>query len=100
VVLEGTRSGRSRSMAHVVVMVLVPLVPLTCLALVLWLDRLEETLDRSVDRRREHAAAPQAQLEASLAGVSSSSGSSSAAPTSPRAAVATPEVSLGGSTNR
>jgi hypothetical protein len=100
VVLGGNTVGAVlRSMAHVVVMVLVPLVPLTCLALVLWLDRLEETLDRSVDRRREHAAAPQAQLEASLAGVSTSS-RSSAAPTPPRAAVATPEASLGGSTNR
>lgn len=76
-------------MPQVLVMSLVPLIPLACLALVLWLDRLEETLDRSVDRRREHAAAPQAQLEASLAGSS----------VSPAAAVGGADVSLGGSTN-
>jgi hypothetical protein len=79
-------------MPQLVVMMLVPMVPLTCLALVLWMDRLEETLDRSVDRRREHADAPQAQLEASLAGVPASS-------RGPRPAVAAADVSLGGSTN-
>lgn len=77
-------------MPQVVVMMLVPLVPLAFLALVLWLDRLEETLDHAVDRRRAQAGAPQAQLEASLARASASS-----AP-----AVAGPDVSLGGRTNR
>jgi hypothetical protein len=70
-------------------MMIVVMVPLTCLALLLWLDRLEETLERSVDRRREQAAAPQVQLEASLAASASS-----------RPAVAAADVSLGGSTNR
>jgi hypothetical protein len=78
-------------MPQLFVMMLAPMVPLTCLALVLWMDRLEDTLDRSVDRRRQQADAPQAQLEASLAGT---------AVPSPRAAVAGgPDVSLGGSTN-
>jgi hypothetical protein len=86
-------------MAHVVVVLLVPMVPLACLALLLWLDRLEETLDRDVDRRREHLAAPEAQLEASLAGVSAASASWGAGdPAVP--AAAGPDVSLGGSTNR
>lgn len=89
-------------MPHVIVMMLVPLVPLACLALLLWLDRLEETLDRAVDRRRERAGAPEAQLEASLAGVSPSPAVAPApavpAPGSP--AVAGADVSLGGSTNR
>jgi hypothetical protein len=75
-------------MSHVMMLIVV-LVPLVCLALLLWLDRLEETLERSVDRRREHAAAPQVQLEASLAASASS-----------RRAVAAADVSLGGSTNR
>ena len=70
-------------------MMIVVMVPLTCLALLLWMDRLEETLERSVDRRREQAAAPQIQLEASLAASASS-----------RSAVAAADVSLGGSTNR
>jgi hypothetical protein len=91
-------------MPHVIVMMLVPLVPLTCLALLLWLDRLEETLDRAVDRRREQAAAPEAQLEASLAGVSASPApavaSSPAVPAPVSPAVAGPDMSLGGSTNR
>jgi hypothetical protein len=91
-------------MPHVFVMMLVPLVPLTCLALLLWLDRLEETLDRSVDRRREQAAAPEAQLEASLAGVSASPtpavASSPAVPAPVSPAVPGPDMSLGGSTNR
>ena len=89
-------------MPHVIVMMLVPMVPLTCLALLLWLDRLEETLDRDVDRRRARSAAPEAQLEASLAGVSPSPApavASAPAPISPPA-VAGPDVSLGGSTNR
>jgi len=90
-------------MTHVIVMMLVPLVPLTCLALVLWLDRLEETLDRDVDRRRAHAGAADAQLDASLAGVSPSPAPVSApavsASVSP-AGVPGPDVSLGGSTNR
>jgi hypothetical protein len=87
-------------MPQVIVMMLVPLVPLVCLALVLWLDRLEETLDRDVDRRREHLAAPETQLEASLAGVSASPSPAVASASSSRSAVAGPEVSLGGSTNR
>lgn len=81
-------------MPHLLVISLVPLVPLACLALVLWLDRLEETLERDVDRRREHASAPQTQLEASLAAVPAVP----VVPASP--AVAGPDVSLGGSTNR
>lgn len=81
-------------------MLLVPLVPLSCLALVLWLDRLEETLDRAVDRRREHLAAPEAQLEASLAGVSTSPAPAVASSPARPPAVAGPGVSLGGSTNR
>jgi hypothetical protein len=76
-------------MPHVLVICLVPMVPLACLALVLWLDRLEETLDRDVDRRRKQASAPQTQLEASLARLSA-----------PSVAVTGPEVSLGGSTKR
>jgi hypothetical protein len=87
-------------MPHVIVMLLVPLVPLACLALVLWLDRLEETLDRDVDRRREHAGAAEAQLEASLAGVSASPAAAVVPASSARPAVAPPDVSLGGSTNR
>jgi hypothetical protein len=75
-------------MPHLIVMMLVPLVPLTCLALVLWLDRLEETLDRDVDRRRSAASRSQSQLEASLAGAPSS------------APVVAADASLGGSTNR
>jgi hypothetical protein len=92
-------------MPHVIVMMLVPMVPVTCLALVLWLDRLEETLERDVDRRREQAAAPEAQLEASLAGVSASPAPAVApasavpAPVVPPA-VGGPDISLGGSTNR
>jgi hypothetical protein len=91
-------------MPHVIVMMLVPMVPLACLALVLWLDRLEETLDRDVNRRRAQAAAPEAQLEASLAGVSPSPApvvaSAPALPAPVPPAVAGPDVSLGGSTNR
>jgi hypothetical protein len=87
-------------MSHIVVMMLVPVVPVACLALVLWLDRLEETLDRDVDRRREHLAAPEAQLEASLAGVSTSSVSAALSSSRRPAGVPAPEVSLGGSTNR
>ena len=34
------------------IVVLVPLVPLSCLALVLWLDHLEETLVRDCRRRQ------------------------------------------------
>jgi hypothetical protein len=81
--------GGYRDMPHLLVICLVPTVPLACLALVLWLDRLEETLDREVDRRRKQVSAPQTQLETSLAGVSASS-----------VAVTGPEVSLGGSTKR
>jgi hypothetical protein len=87
-------------MSHVVVMMLVPVVPVACLALVLWLDRLEETLDRDVDRRREHLAAPEAQLEASLAGVSTSPAPAALSSSRPSPGVAAAEVSLGGSTNR
>jgi hypothetical protein len=83
-------------MSQVIVLCLVPLVPLTCLALLLWLDRLEETLDRDVDRRRRQAGARQAQLEASLAGASVSSVASASLTVGPGG----PEVSLGGSTNR
>ena len=92
-------------MPHVIAMMLVPLVPLACLALLLWLDRLEETLYRDVTRRREQAAAPEAQLEASLAGISPSPApavASAPAVPSPVAppAVAGPDISLGGSTKR
>jgi hypothetical protein len=76
-------------MPHPTLLLIVVSVPFVCLALLLLLDRLEETLDRSVDRRREQAAAPQLQLEASLAASASS-----------RPAVAPADVSLGGSTNR
>jgi hypothetical protein len=87
-------------MSHVVVMMLVPVVPVACLALVLWLDRLEETLDRDVDRRREHLAAPEAQLEASLAGVWTPPVPAPLSSSRLPAGVAPAEVSLGGSTNR
>ena len=91
-------------MPQVIVMMLVPMVPLGCLALVLWLDRLEETLDRDVYRRRERAAAPETQLEASLAGISSSPApavvTAPAAPAPVAPVVAGPDISLGGSTKR
>ena len=96
-------------MPHVLVMCLVPMVPLSCLALVLWLDRLEETLDDDVDRRRAQMSAPQAQLERSLAvasvgaspsAASPASPSSSRSPSSSPAVVGAPaDASLGGRTN-
>ena len=90
-------------MPHVLVICLVPLVPLSCLALVLWLDRLEETLDDDVDRRRAQLAAPHVQLERSLAvasvGSSAGASSSSVRPSAPAVVGAPADASLGGSTN-
>lgn len=40
-------------MPHLAVLALAPLVPLACLGLVLYMDHLEETLNRDV-RRRQH----------------------------------------------
>ncbi len=38
-------------MPQLLLLCLLPLVPLTCLALVLWMDRLEESLEKDVRRR-------------------------------------------------
>jgi uncharacterized iron-regulated membrane protein len=91
-------------MPHLLALLLVPLLPLSGLALLLWLDRIEETLDRDVDRRRERANARQAQLEASLAVVPVPPASAVSAVSSPSAPVvsstADEDASVGGSTKR
>lgn len=91
-------------MPHLLLLCLVPVIPLCCLGLVLWLDRLEETLDRDVSRRRRRVSASQVQLEESLAG-----STTAAEPASPSGRASEPspvsvplgsaDLSLGGSTN-
>lgn len=78
-------------MPQLLVICLAPVVPMAFLAMVLWLDRLEETLAQDVDRRIRDRAAPQDQLAASLEGSSASSS---------REAPALADVSFAGSTNR
>jgi len=46
----------------IVMIALVPLVPLSCLAMVLYLDHLEETLHRDVKRQRRPRWRPSAAL--------------------------------------
>ncbi|MPZ62607.1 MAG: hypothetical protein GEU93_15205 [Propionibacteriales bacterium] len=84
-------------MEQVLIILLVPLVPVSFLGLILWLDHLEETLDSSV-KRRAVAVQRQDDVAHPVTGAQPSFGVSASRPVSPATVEA--DRAAGGSTKR